>query len=256
MQDTYPFPIKKNLIPGSDGAGEVIAVGPKVTRFRVGDHVLTIFNQGHIGDPLNARTRATGLGGLVDGVLRQHGIFSEEGLVLKPPSLNWLEASTLVCAGVTAWNALYALKPLLPGQFVLTQGTGGVSIFAVQFAKAAGATVIATTSSPEKAEVLRNLGADHVINYKDHPDWGTVAKALTPNGDGVDHIIEVGGPLTVTQSIDAIKIGGHISIIGFLAQAGDTPPSWLKFLEGTFIARGIYVGSRADFEDMVCPGHS
>lgn len=163
------------------------------------------------------------------------------------------EASTLSCAGLTAWNALYGLKSkaLKPGDVVLTQGTGGVSMFAVQFAVAAGATVIATTSSDEKASKLKSLGAHHVINYKTESNWGEAAKALTPDGQGVDHILEVGGPRTMAQSLKAIKMDGVISIIGFLGGGSSKDqPSFLECLNHVCIVRGILVGSRLQFEEM------
>jgi NADPH:quinone reductase-like Zn-dependent oxidoreductase len=225
-------------------------VGSKVSRFRKGDRVVTLFNQGHLSGSLNQKTILTSLGGRLDGTLRQYGVFSEEGLVEMPATLSWLEAATLSCAALTSWNALYGLKPLMPGQAVLTQGTGGVSLFAVQFAKAAGAKVIATTSSARKANILKNLDADHVINYKEVADWGTEAKALTHNGDGVDHVIEVGGPATLTQSFEAIKIDGVISIIGFVAQSGEKPPSFIDVLSHIATVRGALVGSRTQFEEM------
>jgi NADPH:quinone reductase-like Zn-dependent oxidoreductase len=247
----YPFPQKDGVVPGSDGAGEVVAVGPKVTRFQVGSKVVTLFNQGHIGGSLDSQTVATGVGGVINGTLRQYGTFNESGLVTMPESLSYLQASTLSCAAVTTWNALYGLKPLVPGDVVLTQGTGGVSIFAVQFAKAAGATVIATTSSSKKAEVLKGLGADHVLNYRETSDWGDKAKALTPNSEGVSHIIEVGGPKTMTQTLKAIKIDGVISIIGFLGGVEDEQqPGFLDCLDSICTVRGIYVGSRIQFEEM------
>lgn len=170
-----------------------------------------------------------------------------------PSSLNWLEGATLSCAALTAWNSLHGnSKPLAAGHVVLTQGTGGVSIFAVQFAKAAGATVIATTSSAEKAQTLKKLGADHVINYKDTPDWGEKAASLTPKGEGVDHVIEVGGPTSMAQSLKAVKIDGVISIIGFIGGFGDKDaPGFLDVLQNVCVVRGILVGSRVQFEDMV-----
>lgn len=247
----YPFAQKNGVVPGSDGAGEVVAVGPKVTRFQVGSKVVTLFNQGHIGGSLDSQTVTTGLGGTINGTLRQYGTFPESGLVTMPPSLTYLEASTLSCAALTAWNALYGLKPLAPGDVVLTQGTGGVSIFAVQFAKAAGATVIATTSSKEKADALKKLGADHVLNYKEEKGWGEKAKALTPNGEGVSHILEVGGPVTMAQSLKAVKIDGVISIIGFLGGVKDKDaPGFLDCLNHICTVRGILVGSRVQFEEM------
>ncbi|KAH7411101.1 hypothetical protein BKA64DRAFT_569569 [Cadophora sp. MPI-SDFR-AT-0126] len=246
----YPFAQKPGVVPGSDGAGEVIAVGSKVTRFKPGSKVVTLFNQGHLSGSLDNGSIKTGLGGVFDGTLRQYGTFHENGLVEMPESLTWLEASTLSCAAVTAWNALYGLKQLKPGEIVLTQGTGGVSIFAVQFAKAAGATVIATTSSSEKAEILKKLGADHVINYKDVPEWGEKAVALTPKSAGVDHIVEVGGPKTLAQSLKAIKIDGIISIVGFLGGNAKQQPSFLDALSNVCTVRGILVGSREQFEEM------
>jgi NADPH:quinone reductase-like Zn-dependent oxidoreductase len=168
-----------------------------------------------------------------------------------PQNLNYLEGSTLVCAGLTAWNGLYGLKPLMPGDYVLTQGSGGVSVFALQFAKAAGAKVIATTSSKEKAERLRKLGADHVINYKETPNWGEVAKALTPGGAGVQHVIAVGGPGTMAQSLKAIQIDGVISLIGFVASPTGEQPTFLDALSNFCTVRGLLVGSRAQFEAMV-----
>ncbi|EKD21698.1 uncharacterized protein L3040_004922 [Drepanopeziza brunnea f. sp. 'multigermtubi'] len=246
----YPFACKKGVVPGSDGAGEVIAIGSKVTRFQPGSKVVTLFNQGHIGGSLDSQTITTGLGGSIDGTLRQYGTFNEAGLVEMPASLSWLEGATLSCAALTAWNALYGLKPLAPGDVVLTQGTGGVSIFAVQFAKAAGATVIATTSSAQKADVLKKLGADHVINYKDEPEWGEKAAALTPKGAGVNHVLEVGGPTTMAQSLKAVKLEGVISIIGFLGGHAQEQPSFLDVLSNGCIARGLLVGSRVQFEEM------
>lgn len=210
----YPFAQRDGVVPASDGAGEVVAIGSKVTRFQKGDRVATLFNQGHIAGSLDLKSATTGVGGVVDGALRQYGVYNEHGLVTIPNSLNWQEASTLSCAALTAWNGLYGLKQVVPGDVVLTQGTGGVSIFALQFAKAAGATVIATTSSASKAEILKKLGADHVLNYKENPNWGEEAKKLTPGGEGVNHILEVGGPATMAQSLKAIKIDGVISIIG------------------------------------------
>ena len=192
------------------------------------------------------------MGGVVDGTLREYAVFNEQGLVRMPSNLNYAEGSTLTCAGVTAWNALYGGQNVLKqGDVVLTQGTGGVSVFAVQFAVAAGATVIATTSSDEKGKVLKNLGATHVLNYKTDPNWGATAKKLSPRGEGVDFVIEVGGPQTMAQSFTSIKMGGTITIIGFLGGAvADEKSSALQALSNVCTVRGILVGSRAQFEDM------
>ncbi|KAK6608028.1 alcohol dehydrogenase [Botrytis cinerea] len=231
---TFPFGFKKGVVPGSDGAGEVVAVGARVTRFQKGSKVVTQFNQKHIYGSLTSKSISTALGGDLDGVLRQYGTFSEEGLVPMPRSLDYMHASTLTGAGVTAWNALYGLKPVRPGDFVLTQGTGGVSLFAIQFAKAAGATVIATTSSPAKR--------GHKL--------GEEAKKLTGLREGVDHVIEIGGGGTMAQSIKSIRIDGVISVIGWLSKADEKEPSFLETVSKVFTVRGLFVGSRAMFEEM------
>ncbi|KAI9885906.1 MAG: hypothetical protein M1823_002279 [Watsoniomyces obsoletus] len=247
----YLLPLSDVFVPGSDGAGIVEATGSRVTRFQPGSKVVTLFNQKHLAGSLDPISIRTGLGGVLDGNLTQYAVFNEEGLVTIPSNLNFLEASTLPCAAVTAWNALYGLIPLQPGETVLTQGTGGVSIFAVQFAVAAGAKVIATTSSDAKAELLKKLGAHHVINYRTDPNWGETAKSLTPGGEGVHHVIEVSGPTSMAQSLKAIKIDGVISIVGFVGgQSGEQQPSFLECLGKCCIARGLFVGSRVQFEAM------
>lgn len=247
----YPFPLNFPVVPGSDGAGEVVEVGSKVTQFKKGDKVVTLFNQGHQYGDIDAYATTTGLGGTIDGTLREYGVFNEQGLVKAPKNLDYIETSTLTCAGLTAWNGLFGLKPLKPGQTVLVQGSGGVSVFALQFAKASGATVITTTSSPVKAEKLKQLGADHVINYKTDPNWGETARKLT-GGIGVDHIIEVGGPGTLQQSFKCIKLEGVISVIGFLAQSDSkAQPTVMDTLSSLCTVRGIYVGSKAMMQDMI-----
>lgn len=238
------------MAAGSDGAGEVVEVGPRVTRFKPGDKVVTLFNQGHQFGPVDIAASGTGLGGIVDGTLRQYGVFNETGLSHSPSNLNDVETATLTCAGLTAWNALFGLKPLKPGQWVLTQGTGGVSLFALQFAKAAGARVISTSSSAEKCETLKKLGADHVINYKEDSKWGETAKKLTTGGAGVDHVVEVGGAGTLEQSCAAIKFEGVISIIGFLS-GQKTDITAVHALMHICTFRGVYVGSRQQLEDMI-----
>ncbi|KAL9101162.1 MAG: hypothetical protein Q9187_009273, partial [Circinaria calcarea] len=227
-----------------------------------GDKVLTLFNQGHLAGPMTAEAVGTGLGAAINGTLCQYGAYDEQGLVSMPETLDFRQASTLTCAGVTAWNALYGLRSnaLKPGDTVLTQGTGGVSIFALQvpselttipkFAKAAGARVIATTSSDSKAETLKKLGADHVINYKTDENWGETAAKLTPGGAGVEFIIEVGGPKSMAQSLRAIKIDGLISVIGFLGGQSKDQPGFLECLTNSCIVRGLMVGSRQSFEEM------
>jgi NADPH:quinone reductase-like Zn-dependent oxidoreductase len=214
--------------------------------------VLTLFHQGHLAGPLDAQSLAGGVGGMVDGALREYGAYDELGLVGMPSSVNFLEASTLTNAGLTAWNALHGLKSkgIMSGDWVLTQGTGGVSIFAVQFAKAAGARVIATTSSSEKAEKLKKLGADHIINYKEDENLGETAKTIT-GGTGVQHVVEVGGPTSMKQSLAAVAIDGVISIIGFLGgDKAENAPGFLDCLTNICTVRGILVGSRLQFEEM------
>lgn len=248
----YPMPLADNVIPGSDGAGVVEAVGPRVTRWKEGDKVTSLFTNGFVAGDLNPSLLGNTIGGSADGVLREYSAYDEGDLVPMPKTLNFQEAATLPCAAVTAWDALYGLpsKALKPGQTVLVQGTGGVSIFALQFAKAAGARVIATTSSEAKTQKLKSLGADHVINYKTNPSWGQEAKENTPDGWGVDIIVEVGGPATIEQSFGAIKMGGVITIIGFIAGQAEKEPSFLTVLRTHAIVRGILVGSRTQAEDM------
>jgi NADPH:quinone reductase-like Zn-dependent oxidoreductase len=246
--------MKSGVVPGSDGAGTVIAIGRCVTRFKKGDNVCTTLNQGHIGGSLTPVTFQTSLGGSLDGTLRQYGVFPESGLVLMPETLTFREASTLPCAAVTAWNILYGLpgKSLKPGDTVLTLGTGGVSLFAVQLAIAAGAMVISTTSSAEKAARLKALGARHVINYREDNQWGETAKSLTPRCEGVDFVVEIGGATTLSQSMAAIKIDGLVAIAGSIGSAIDAAgdPGLLSAWANTCLVRGIAVGSRAQFEEM------
>ncbi|KAI1175267.1 hypothetical protein F4777DRAFT_335360 [Nemania sp. FL0916] len=246
----YPFATKFPVVAASDGAGEVVGIGEKVTRWQVGDRVAVLFHQEHLYGPVTPEAAGTGVGGVVDGTLRQYAVFNEAGLVRAPKNLSWAEASTLTCAGVTSWNALYGLRALRPGETVLVQGTGGVSLFALQFAKAAGATVIATTSTKDKEELLKKLGADHVLNYKEDENWGETAKKLT-GGAGVDHVIEVGGAATLGQTLKAIKFEGIISIIGFLGGVNAPEASLIQCLSHVCTARGVYVGSRQQMEEMV-----
>jgi NADPH:quinone reductase-like Zn-dependent oxidoreductase len=229
----------------------VLAVGKDVTRFQAGDKVVTMLNQLHLSGPVTSQSTKQGLGGSVDGTLRSIGAFNEQGLVAMPESLSYIEAATLTCAGLTAWNALFGLpgKQVTAGQWILTQGTGGVSIFALQFAKAVGAKVIATTSSREKVKFLEDLGADHVLNYKENPDWGSLAKTLA-GGEGVDLVVEVAGPTTMAQSVASVKLDGTISVIGFVGGEGNNVPSLLDTWLSLFTARGLWVGSRAQMEDM------
>ena len=213
-----------------------------------------ILYRGHQYGSVTISASGTGVGGVVDGTLRQYGAFNETGLVRAPKNLSYAEAATLTCAGLTSWNALYGPKAIKPGETVLVQGTGGVSLFALQFAKAAGAKVIATTSSKDKEDILKKLGADHVLNYKDDVNWGETARQLT-GGAGADLVIEVGGAGTVQQSLKAVKFEGTIAIIGFLSGA-KVQASLIECLTHICTARGVYVGSRQQMEDLVASAES
>ncbi|WP_110968992.1 zinc-dependent alcohol dehydrogenase family protein [Pseudomonas huaxiensis] len=236
-------------IPMADGAGEVIAVGAGVSEFAVGDSVVSTFFPDWLdGEPL-VEGFATVPGDGIDGYAREVVTARATSFTRAPKGFSHAEASTLTTAGLTAWRALMADDSLKPGDTVLVQGTGGVSIFALQFAKLAGATVIATSSSDEKLERLKALGADEVINYRSTPNWGETVRALTDNR-GVDHVIEVGGPATLEQSMTAVRIGGHISLIGILTGvAGQLP--LVQALVRQIRLQGVLVGSRAQQQAMI-----
>lgn len=236
------------LIPCSDGVGEVVALGDGASRFEIGDRVCPVFAQKWIdGEPTYERLRST-LGGPLDGTLAQLVCLSEEGWVKAPESLDDRAAATLTCAGVTAWSALVTQGSVTAGDTVLVQGTGGVSTFGLLFAKALGARVICTSSSDEKLQVARELGADETINYVDEPGWGKAARTLT-GGAGVDHIIEVGGAGTLEQSLRAIRVGGEISVIGVLTGASESL-NIVPILMQNIRLQGVLVGHRQSFEAM------
>jgi NADPH:quinone reductase-like Zn-dependent oxidoreductase len=236
------------LIPLSDGAGEVVAIGPEVTRVAVGDRVAGCFMQSWMGGEIAPEDAASSLGGAIHGVLAERRVFDQQGLVKLPDHLSFEDGATLPCAAVTAWNALFhGPRPLTVGESVLVLGTGGVSIFALQFAHAAGARVIATSSSDGKLAQAKALGAAEGINYRQHPEWQTAARELT-GGRGVDHVVEVGGPGTLPRSIEAARQGGQITLIGVLTGGGSIDPSMV--LRRGVTLRGIYVGSRQMFEAM------
>jgi len=237
-----------DLVPLSDGAGEVAEIGPDVTRVKPGDRVAGIFMQSWIGGDIEPEHAASSLGGAIHGVLAEYVLFDQQGLVHLPPHLSFEEGATLPCAGVTAWNALYAGRPLIAGQSVLVLGTGGVSIFALQFARAAGAQVIATSSSDNKLARAKQLGATATVNYRDHAEWQKDVLALT-DGRGVDHVIEVGGAGTLARSIEAARPGGQIHQIGVLTGGGGQIDPSISMRKG-LILRGIYVGSRQMFDAM------
>ncbi|KAJ6141575.1 alcohol dehydrogenase [Penicillium chermesinum] len=226
---TYPLASRDGVVPCSDASGEVIAVGPGTRRFEPGDRVCTAFNPAYQSGRMTRAIRKRGLGNLLDGTLREHAVFAETALVAAPRSLDMVQASTLSCAAVT--------------------GTGGVSLFAVQVALAAGANVIATTSTEEKAQRLREMGVQHVLNYKADATWGETAKRLTPDEEGVDHVIEVGGEATMPQSLAAIRTEGVISVVGFLGGAKqERTVSFEAMLPTLAIVRGINVGPVSQFE--------
>lgn len=247
---TGGIPTADGRIPMSDGAGEVVAVGTGGRGFAPGDKVMSLFFPNWAGGR-PTKERKTGVpGDHVDGFAAEFVVVSAGALTRMPEGWSYAEAATLPCAALTAWRALMVEARIKPGDVVLTQGTGGVSLFALQFAKAAGATVISTSSSSAKLERLRALGADHLINYKENPAWGQAAATLTPNGRGVDVVVEVGGAGTLGQSIQAIRTGGHIALIGVLSGwAGEVPTAAAMFKNATI--KGITVGSREDQENMI-----
>ncbi|HEX3151356.1 MAG TPA: NAD(P)-dependent alcohol dehydrogenase [Gemmataceae bacterium] len=233
-------------VPCSDAAGEVVAIGPGVTRVAVGDKVCGTFMQRWLAGPVDDVAARSALGGEIDGVLAERVLFNEDGVVKYPGHLSPEEASTLPCAALTAWNAL-AEGGLRAGESVLVQGTGGVSIFALQIAKACGARVLVTSSSDEKLAQAIKMGASAGVNYRTTPDWDKWARAQT-GGVGVDHIVEVGGAGTLEKSFKAVRTGGHIALIGVLAGIGNVNP--LPILMRSLIVRGIFVGSRNMFLAM------
>jgi len=234
-------------IPCSDGAGEVVAVGPGVTEWKPGDRVAGIFMQHWLDGPLTAAKARGALGGDIDGMLADYVLLSEDGLVALPEHLSFQEAATLPCAAVTAWNAL-AAGEIRPGNTVLIQGTGGVSIFALQFARLKGARVLGISSSFEKLERASAMGLDAGMNYRDNPEWERWAGDQT-NGEGVDLVVEVGGSGTLAHSLRAIRPGGMIAQVGVLAHGEDPFPIPL-ILHKMARIHGIYVGSRRDFVEM------
>jgi len=236
-------------IPMSDGAGEVVEVGAGTKLFKVGDQVLsTFFPAWSGGGPMLPRLLGVP-GDSAEGFAAEYVAMPETAFTRMPKGWSFAQAATLPCAALTAWRALVVEAGIKPGDIVLTQGTGGVSIFALQLAKAAGATVIATSSSPEKLAKLKDLGADHLINYKEEPNWGAAAMALT-GGRGVDAVVEIGGPGTMGQSIQACRIGGHISLIGVLTGVSGEIPTALVMSKNVCI-QGITVGSRQEQEEMI-----
>jgi len=243
----FVAPTDRNIIPLSDGAGEVAAIGPGVTRFKTGDRAAGAFFQGWISGPMVKRHPALGVP--LDGMLCEYRALHEDGVVHIPSNLSFEEAAALPCAGVTAWNALMVSgKPVKPGDTVLCLGTGGVSMFGLQLGRAAGARVLVTSSSDEKIQRVCKLGASDGVNYKRFPDWHKEVLRLT-DGHGADHIIDNGGAGSLNRAFEATAFGGKVALIGFLAgREGDVNPITLMMKGGSMV--GIGVGSRAMFEDM------
>jgi len=236
------------LIPCSDGVGEVVAVGEGVSRVAVGDRVATIFSQTWIGGPPSADKLCGTLGGPLDGTLAEQIVLSAEGVVPVPDHLTDAEAAALPCAAVTAWSALVEQGSVGAGDVVLVQGTGGVSVFALQFARILGARVIVTSSSDAKLERVREMGAWQTINYAEDAAWGKTVRRLA-GGAGVDHVVEVGGAGTLEQSLKAVRVGGQVSVIGVLSGIS-SELNIIPILMQNIRLQGILVGSREGFERM------
>ena len=245
---TYPLKPRKSLVPISDGAGEVVAIGGNVTRFKIGDRVAAIYYQNWFGGNASAQIAESALGGELDGMLTQYVKLNEQGLVALPINLSFEEGATLPCAGVTAWTALFSRGDLKPGETVLLEGTGGVSIFGLQFAAAQRAKPIITSSSDKKLERARLIGAIGTINYKDDEDWEVTVRELT-DGVGVRHVLDVGGEDTLPHAVAALANGGQIALIGGLGGFGGKIPA-LSLIPSRATVNGVSVGSREDFEAM------
>ena len=244
----YGGPPPAGLVPLSDGAGEVVAIGAGVTRVAVGDRVAGIFMQRWLAGEITSEGATSALGGAIDGMLAEHVVLSQDGVVKIPSHLTFEEAASLPCAAVTAWNALVRESHVMAGDTVLLLGTGGVSMIGLQLAKMHGARCIVTSSSDEKLERAKALGADAVVNYRERPDWEKAVLELT-NGRGADIVLEVGGVGTLDKSLASTRLGGHVCLIGVLTGvSGQVATS--AILRKHLRVHGIYVGSREMFEEM------
>jgi NADPH:quinone reductase-like Zn-dependent oxidoreductase len=244
----YPHPTKKDLIPVSDGAGEIVAVGSDVVGLETGHRVMTNFFPDWIGGRIERDSVTATLGGSLNGVLAEEVVLPALAVARIPSLLTYEQAATLPCAGVTAWNALFEIANLKKGDKVLLQGTGGVSTFALQFAKAQGLVVILTSSSDDKLREARGRGADEVINYRATPEWDQEVLRLT-GGQGVDGVVEVGGAGTLERSIRCTRMGGTISAVGMVSGRGEIDP--LPILTGVVRVAGVFVGSHAMAAEML-----
>jgi NADPH:quinone reductase-like Zn-dependent oxidoreductase len=243
----YPGPMPANLVPLSDGAGEVVATGSRADAFQEGDRVASIFFQHWLEGRFKPEHFASALGGAVDGMLSQYVTLDENGLVAIPGHLGYEEAATLPAPGVTAWNGLVTRGHTQPGDFVLLQGTGGVSILGLQLAQALGAKAVITSSSDDKLARAKRLGAAVTVNYAATPEWDKAVLAAT-NG-GVQQALEVGGKQTLGKTLASLSFGGHVALIGGLSEFGGDIPAY-ALMGRNVTASGIYVGSRADFEAL------
>lgn len=249
IRGTYAAGNKETgVVPLSDGSGIVSAVGSNVSSLAVGDRVAGAFMPTWLNGPLTPELQAGSLGGAIDGMLAEEVVLPATGVVKVPDHLSFAEASTLPCAGVTAWYALFVGGDVKPGQTVLLLGTGGVSIFALQLAKLAGARVIITSSDDTKLQRARALGADETINYRTNPDWEQTVLTLT-DGEGADHAVEVGGPGTINKTLSALRFGGSISLLGVLTGLAD-PVETSAILHKNIKIQGTYVGSVAMFQAL------
>jgi NADPH:quinone reductase-like Zn-dependent oxidoreductase len=248
VRGAYRLPAKENLIPLSDGAGDVVAIGPNVQRFKVGDRVAGTFFQRWTAGEQPEDAQSYSLGGGIDGMLAEYAVLEEDGAVVLPPHLSPEEGATLPCAALTAWSAMVEHARLKAGDTVLLQGTGGVSIFGLLFAKAMGIRAIIISSSDQKLARANSLGAAFGINYKTTPDWDKAALEFT-DGRGVDHVVEVGGAATLTKSLASIRMGGKVSLIGGLSGGATELNPSLIFARRANV-QGISIGSMQVFESM------
>jgi NADPH:quinone reductase-like Zn-dependent oxidoreductase len=245
----FTGPVTQDTVPLSDGAGVIVEIGEGVSEWQLGDRVVGTFFQNWQSGVFQQSVLGSDLGGPIDGMLAEEVVLPERGLIRIPENLTYEEAATLPCAAVTAWHSLVDMAAIQPGQTVLTIGSGGVSVFAIQLAKSMGATVISTSSSNEKLEQLRQLGVDETINYKDTPEWDEEVLKLT-GGRGVNTVLEVGGPGTLARSMNAVAVGGSIGLIGVLTGI-DGRVNPLSLVAKAIRLQGIYVGSRSMFQAMI-----
>jgi NADPH:quinone reductase-like Zn-dependent oxidoreductase len=248
LHGQYPVGTRRSLVPASDGAGEIVALGSGATRFHIGDRVAGIFFQDWISGRAPANAAQTALGGFIDGMLSQYVVLDESGVVKIPATLSYEEAATLPCAGVTAWNGLFTRGRIQPGDFVLLEGTGGVSLLGLSLALADGAKPIITSSHDEKLVRAKALGAIGGANYVTTADWEKPVMALT-GGAGVQQVLEVGGKDSLPHALATLGSGGHIALIGGLGGFGGNVPA-TSLMNANITVSGIYVGSREDFEAL------